>query len=259
MELSQILKSAVEKQASDIFIVSGLPLSFKVNHVIEPQSEEKLFPDATEALIREIYSLANERDIDRFLDCGDDDFSFSLPGVSRFRVSTYKQRSSLAAVIRVVTFDLPDPEKLGLPSVMMDLALRKKGMVLVTGPAGSGKSTSLACMIDRIIDAFPPNQQAQIRIQLSMVIQAVVSQQLIPTVNGGVVAAFEIMICNGAIRNLIRESKTHQIDTVIFSSASDGMITMDNSILNLYKQGIISAQDAVLYSTNPELMSKKVR
>lgn len=76
MELSQILKSAVEKQASDIFIVSGLPLSFKVNHVIEPQSEEKLFPDATEALIREIYSLANERDIDRFLDCGDDDFSF---------------------------------------------------------------------------------------------------------------------------------------------------------------------------------------
>ena len=150
MELSQILKSAVEKQASDIFIVSDLPLSFKVNHVIEPQSEEKLFPDATEALIREIYSLANERDIDRFLDCGDDDFSFSLPGVSRFRVSTYKQRSSLAAVIRVVTFDLPDPEKLGLPSVMMDLALRKKGMVLVTGPAGSGKSTSLACMIDRI-------------------------------------------------------------------------------------------------------------
>lgn len=138
MELSQILKSAVEKQASDIFIVSGLPLSFKVNHVIEPQSEEKLFPDATEALIREIYSLANERDIDRFLDCGDDDFSFSLPGVSRFRVSTYKQRSSLAAVIRVVTFDLPDPEKLGLPSVMMDLALRKKGMVLVTGPAGNG-------------------------------------------------------------------------------------------------------------------------
>ena len=352
MELSQILKSAVEKQASDIFIVSGLPLSFKVNHVIEPQSEEKLFPDATEALIREIYSLANERDIDRFLDCGDDDFSFSLPGVSRFRVSTYKQRSSLAAVIRVVTLDLPDPEKLGLPSVMMDLALRKKGMVLVTGPAGSGKSTSLACMIDRInqtrnshiitledpieflhrhkksivsqreipndtqsyvtalraalrqspdvillgemrdyetintaltaaetghlvfstlhtvgasstidriIDAFPPNQQAQIRIQLSMVLQAVVSQQLIPTVNGGVVAAFEIMICNGAIRNLIRESKTHQIDTVIFSSASDGMITMDNSILNLYKQGIISAQDAVLYSTNPELMSKKVR
>lgn len=352
MELSQILKSAVEKQASDIFIVSGLPLSFKVNHVIEPQSEEKLFPDATEALIREIYSLANERDIDRFLDCGDDDFSFSLPGVSRFRVSTYKQCSSLAAVIRVVTFDLPDPEKLGLPSVMMDLALRKKGMVLVTGPAGSGKSTSLACMIDRInqtrnshiitledpieflhrhkksivsqreipndtqsyvtalraalrqspdvillgemrdyetintaltaaetghlvfstlhtvgasstidriIDAFPPNQQAQIRIQLSMVLQAVVSQQLIPTVNGGVVAAFEIMICNGAIRNLIRESKTHQIDTVIFSSASDSMITMDNSILNLYKQGIISAQDAVLYSTNPELMSKKVR
>lgn len=84
MELSQILKSAVEKQASDIFIVSGLPLSFKVNHVIEPQSEEKLFPDATEALIREIYSLANERDIDRFLDCGDDDFSFSLPGVSVF-------------------------------------------------------------------------------------------------------------------------------------------------------------------------------
>ena len=108
-----------------IFLLSpAFPLSFKVNHVIEPQSEESCFLMQPKLWFGE-FTSANE-DIDRFLDCGDDDFSFSLPGVSRFRVSTYKQRSSLAAVIRVVTFDLPDPEKLGLPSVMMDLALRKK-------------------------------------------------------------------------------------------------------------------------------------
>ncbi len=352
MELNQILQSAVEQGASDIFIVSGLPLSFKINHVIQPQNGEKLFPDQTRALIEEIYHLAGDRSMSRFQETGDDDFSFSLPSVSRFRVSTYKQRSSFAAVIRVVTFDLPDPAKLGLPETMLSLADRKKGLVLVTGPAGSGKSTSLACIIDRInhtrnahiitledpieylhrhnksivsqreipndtqsyvtalraalrqspdvillgemrdyetintamtaaetghlvfstlhtvgaastidrvIDAFPSNQQAQIRVQLSMILQAVVSQQLIPTVDGGVAAAFEIMLCNGAIRNLIRESKNHQIDNVIFSSAGEGMISMDTSILNLYKQGRISAQDAIIYSTSPDLMAKKVQ
>ena len=351
MQLTEMLKEAVEKGASDIFIVSGLPLAYKINNSIQNQSEEKLYPDATRRMILEIYELASQRDPKRLLEKGDDDFSFSLVGVSRFRVSTYKQRGSLAAVIRVVKFDLPDPVQLGVPQTVLDLGRLKKGLVLVTGPAGSGKSTTLACMIDlinrsrnchvitledpieylhshkksvvsqreisndtesyvtalraalrqapnvillgemrdyetistaltaaetghlvfstlhtvgaantidRVIDAFPPNQQPQIRVQLSMVLQAVVSQQLIPAKDGSVAPAFEIMKVNGAIRNMIRESKVHQIDTVIYSSAGEGMISMDASSLELYRQGKISAEEAMTCAAAPAALAKKM-
>lgn len=351
MQLTEMLKAAVEKGASDIFIVSGLPLAYKINNSIQNQSEEKLYPDATRRMILEIYELASQRDPKCLLEKGDDDFSFSLVGVSRFRVSTYKQRGSLAAVIRVVKFDLPDPAQLGVPQTVLDLGRLKKGLVLVTGPAGSGKSTTLACMIDlinrsrnchvitledpieylhshkksvvsqreisndtesyvtalraalrqapnvillgemrdyetistaltaaetghlvfstlhtvgaantidRVIDAFPPNQQPQIRVQLSMVLQAVVSQQLIPAKDGSVAPAFEIMKVNGAIRNMIRESKVHQIDTVIYSSAGEGMISMDASILELYRQGKISAEEAMTCAAAPAALAKKM-
>lgn len=351
MQLTEMLKAAVEKGASDIFIVSGLPLAYKINNSIQNQSEEKLYPDATRRMILEIYELASQRDPKRLLEKGDDDFSFSLVGVSRFRVSTYKQRGSLAAVIRVVKFDLPDPAQLGVPQTVLDLGRLKKGLVLVTGPAGSGKSTTLACMIDlinrsrnchvitledpieylhshkksvvsqreisndtesyvtalraalrqapnvillgemrdyetistamtaaetghlvfstlhtvgaantidRVIDAFPPNQQPQIRVQLPMVLQAVVSQQLIPAKDGSVAPAFEIMKVNGAIRNMIRESKVHQIDTVIYSSAGEGMISMDASILELYRQGKISAEEAMTCAAAPAALAKKM-
>ena len=351
MQLTEMLKEAVEKGASDIFIVSGLPLAYKINNSIQNQSEEKLYPDATRRMILEIYELASQRDPKRLLEKGDDGFSFSLVGVSRFRVSTYKQRGSLAAVIRVVKFDLPDPVQLGVPQTVLDLGRLKKGLVLVTGPAGSGKSTTLACMIDlinrsrnchvitledpieylhshkksvvsqreisndtesyvtalraalrqapnvillgemrdyetistaltaaetghlvfstlhtvgaantidRVIDAFPPNQQPQIRVQLSMVLQAVVSQQLIPAKDGSVAPAFEIMKVNGAIRNMIRESKVHQIDTVIYSSAGEGMISMDASILELYRQGKISAEEAMTCAAAPAALAKKM-
>lgn len=351
MQLTEMLKEAVEKGASDIFIVSGLPLAYKINNSIQNQSEEKLYPDATRRMILEIYELSSQRDPKRLLEKGDDDFSFSLVGVSRFRVSTYKQRGSLAAVIRVVKFDLPDPVQLGVPQTVLDLGRLKKGLVLVTGPAGSGKSTTLACMIDlinrsrnchvitledpieylhshkksvvsqreisndtesyvtalraalrqapnvillgemrdyetistaltaaetghlvfstlhtvgaantidRVIDAFPPNQQPQIRVQLSMVLQAVVSQQLIPAKDGSVAPAFEIMKVNGAIRNMIRESKVHQIDTVIYSSAGEGMISMDASILELYRQGKISAEEAMTCAAAPAALAKKM-
>ena len=351
MQLTEMLKAAVEKGASDIFIVSGLPLAYKINNSIQNQSEEKLYPDATRRMILEIYELASQRDPKRLLEKGDDDFSFSLVGVSRFRVSTYKQRGSLAAVIRVVKFDLPDPAQLGVPQTVLDLGRLKQGLVLVTGPAGSGKSTTLACMIDlinrsrnchvitledpieylhshkksvvsqreisndtesyvtalraalrqapnvillgemrdyetistamtaaetghlvfstlhtvgaantidRVIDAFPPNQQPQIRVQLSMVLQAVVSQQLIPAKDGSVAPAFEIMKVNGAIRNMIRESKVHQIDTVIYSSAGEGMISMDASILELYRQGKISAEEAMTCAAAPAALAKKM-
>ena len=352
MELTQMLQEAVRKGASDIFMVSGLPLAYKIGNQIIAQEGEKLIPARTAELIAGVYQMAGERDMNILRETGDDDFSFSLQGVSRFRVSAYRQRGSLAAVIRVVAFDLPDPQALAIPETVLNLSQRTKGLVLVTGPAGSGKSTTLACIIDRInntrnahvitledpieylhshkksvvsqreistdtasyvtalraalrqapdvillgemrdqetiatamtaaetghlvfstlhtvgaantvdriIDAFPPNQQAQVRVQLSMVLQGVVSQQLIPAEDGSVAPAFEIMLCNGAIRNMIRESKIHQMDTVIYSSAGEGMVSMDGSILELYKQGRISARNAVIYSTNADLMAKRTQ
>ncbi len=288
--------------------------------------------------------------MERVLSHGDDDFSFAIPGVSRFRANVFRQRGSLAAVIRVVRFELPDPGQLKLPDVIIGISKLTRGMVLVTGPAGSGKSTTLACIIDeinktrnahvitledpieylhrhkksvvtqreiatdtdsyvsglraslrqapdvillgemrdhetisiamtaaetghlilstlhtvgaantidRVIDAFPPKQQ-QIRTQLSMVLDAVICQQLVPTVDGGERPVFEIMFLNNAIRNMIRESKTHQIDGIIATSQEEGMISMDNSLLALYRQNVISKDTAIIYSSNTELMEKKI-
>mgnify|MGYP000864980808 CR=1 FL=1 len=112
--------------------------------------------------------------------------------------------------------------------------------------------------IDRVIDAFPPNQQQQIRTQLSMVLDAVICQQLVPTLDGGERPVFEIMFLNNAIRNMIRESKTHQIDGIIATSQEEGMISMDNSLLALYRQNVISKDTAIIYSSNTELMEKKI-
>lgn len=351
MNLKEILEDASSKNASDIYMVSGRPLSFKINGKIEEVGDDRLLPNDTEALMKEIYDHANKRNIARVIDDGDDDFSFSLPGIARFRVSAYKQRGTLAAVIRVVAFDLPDPSILGIPEIVLQQADRKKGLVLVTGPAGSGKSTTLSTIIDRInknrnahiitledpieflhrhnksivsqrevtldtdsyvvalraalrqapdvillgelrdqetidiamtaaetghlvistlhtvgaantidriVDNFPAEQQGQIRVQLGMVLQSVISQQLVPDVDNNIIPVFEVMLVNDAIKNMIRESKIHQIDSVITSSQADGMMTMDASLLKLYKEGKISEITALAYCTNQELMKKRL-
>ena len=353
MPIEQVLATITQKGASDIFVIAGLPLSYKVNGRIETNDDNRLLPMDTHELITQIYKAADDRDISRLNQYGDDDFSFAIKGVARFRINAYKQRGSLSAVIRIIKFDIPNPEDLAIPKKVLQFADLKKGLVLVTGPAGSGKSTTLACMIDhinsderrqshiitledpleylhshkhsivsqrevvtdtesyltalraslrqspdvillgemrdyetinvamtaaetghlilstlhtigasntidRIIDAFPSNQQHQICIQLSVVLQAVVSQQLLPTVNGGIVPAFEVMTLTPAIRNMIRESKVHQIDGMIASSAAEDMIAMDTSILNLYKAGIISEETALEYATNAELLKKRM-
>ncbi|MFT4104271.1 MAG: PilT/PilU family type 4a pilus ATPase [Lacrimispora sp.] len=351
MNVVELLNAAVAQNASDIFLVPGMPFSCKIGSRIVYQNEEKLFPEQMEELIPQLYEVAGNRSMQRVRERGDDDFSFALPGISRFRSSVFRQRGSLAAVIRVVTFTLPDHSALHVPESVMDIARMTKGFVLVTGPAGSGKSTTLACIIDeinntrnahvitledpleylhkhkqsvvtqreiitdtesyvsglraalrqapdvilvgemrdyetiqiamtaaetghlvistlhtvgasntidRIIDSFPPNQQQQVRMQLSMVVQAVVSQQLIPTLDGGVYPAFEILFFNNAIRNMIREGKTHQIDSVIATGQSEGMISMDSSLLTLYKEGKITRENAVIYASNGELMEKKI-
>ena len=351
MAVADTLAKITQDGASDIFIVAGLPLSYKKKGQFVEESEQKLMPGDTAAFINEIYELAGGRDMSRLQKMGDDDFSFALKGVARFRINAYKQRGSLSAVIRVINFNIPDPSERNIPQNIIDFADRKKGMVLVTGPAGSGKSTTLACMIDhinktrhahiitledpleylhmhkmsivsqrevvtdtdsyltalraslrqspdvillgemrdyetmnvamtaaetghlilstlhtigasntidRIIDAFPPNQQHQIALQLSMVLQAVVSQQLVPSTDGGLVPAFEIMTLTPAIRNMIRESKVHQIDGMIYASAADDMIAMDTSLLNLYREGKITDKTALTYATNAELLQKKI-
>ena len=145
----EFLTTAANQHASDIFIIAGRPLSIKVDGHLTDYGE-RLMPDDTKQILECIYQMANNRDINHLLNTGDDDFSFSIPGLSRFRINAYKQRGSLAAVIRVIAFQLPDPSELSIPDDVMQTADYTKGMVLVTGSAGSGKSTTMACLIDRI-------------------------------------------------------------------------------------------------------------
>lgn len=345
------LNKAVTAGASDILIISGMPVTMRCKGEIKPEEEEIIMPDTADALVRMLYELAN-RKMDKYLSLGDDDFPLSVPGLSRFRVNAYRQRGSAAAVVRVVTFDIPDAKAYNIPDTVLNAAKKKHGLVLVTGPTGCGKSTTLSCMvdaintsrhahiitiedpieylhknklsaisqreigsdtqgyvpairsclrqspdviqlgemrdyetimaavtaaetgllilstlhtlgaantIDRIIDVFPPKQQNQIRLQLSMTLQTVITQQLLPDVDGNLIVAFEIMHLNSAIRNMIRESKTHQIASVIQTHASEGMISMDRSILDLYRNARITAETATKFAFDPEQMERKLK
>ena len=261
MDVKKILEEATNNGASDIFIVAGRPLTYKSKGTMECLNEIKMIPKETFEFVTAIYALA-ERDITNFDETGDDDFSFAIPGVSRYRVSTFKQRGSYSAVIRVISFTLPKPSDLNIPDSVMELAHTNNGMVLVTGPAGSGKSTTLACIIDKI------NHEKEEHIitledpleflQIASVLQAVVSQKLLPSVDGDMIPAFEIMVLTPAIRNLIREGKVHQIDGIIYTSAAENMIAMDTSIYNLYKKCVISKHTAISEATNPEMMTKRI-
>ena len=348
--LLDYLDRAVKDNASDLFIVAGGPVCEKLNKQIVSIGEERILPKNSEELITQLYAQA-QRPMDRYLREGDDDFSFSVGGLARFRVNTYRQRGSLAAVVRVVAFGIPDWQELHIPPQVMELANLTDGMVLVTGTAGSGKSTTQACIIDRInqnrsghiitledpieylhrnnksivsqreiaidtedylsalraclrqapdvillgemrdyetirtamtaaetghlliatlhtkgavntvdriVDSFPSGQQDQIRAQLSMVLRTVVSQQLMPSTDGGMVPAYEIMHVNDAIRNMIRENKSSQIDAAITSGVSEGMISMDISICELYKAGKITADTALECSDNVEAQRRRM-
>ena len=349
MDILDILKKAAENQAADIFIVCGAVLSFKANGRMYELDGNALSPEDTKNLVLQIFRLAKRDITEEQLPEREKDFSLSVAGVGRFRVNIYKQRGSFSAVLRYVPFDLPDPAKLGIPEQVMQLSECKSGIVLITGVASSGKSTTLSCIldrinqsrsghiitiedpieflhkhnrcivsqreinidtdsyidalraalrqspdvillgemrdyetisvamtaaetgqlvlstlhtlgaantIDRIIDVFPINQQHQIRVQLSMVLNAVVCQQLLPSVDGGLIPAFEIMTTNSAVRTLIRDEKTHQIDTILQSAG--GMQTMDSCIINLFREGRISAKTAVNYAYNPDIMAKRI-
>ena len=147
--LDDILRDAIQKDGSDIFILPGSPVRVKCGGVLVPVTEDRVSIQEIESLIDRAYELAR-RDRNKLEQNGDDDFSFAIRDVSRFRVNIYRQRGTLAAVLRVVAFGLPDPKEKHIPDLVMDLANLQSGLVLVTGPAGTGKSTTLACILDRI-------------------------------------------------------------------------------------------------------------
>ena len=351
MQLNDLLKQMIDAKASDVFIIAGLPLSYSRSGIHVRSDSAALMPADTEAYVRAIYELAG-RDFSLFSDNAnhDDDFSFSVAGVGRFRANIFRQRGSYGAVIRVIPFGLPDAREMHIPETVLRLAGLNRGMVLVTGPSGSGKSTTLACILDRmnhtrsghiitmedpieyvhrhgtcivtqreiptdvatyaealrsamrespdvillgemrdadtigtavsaaemaqlvlstlhttsaadtverILDAFPPNQQRQIRIQLSMVLQAIVSQRLVPTVDGGATPVFEVMLMNTAIRNLIREEKSYQIDSVIAAGGAAGMQTMDQGLFNAVKEGTVAKDVALAHANHPEALERR--
>ena len=348
MQWLNYLQQAVADQASDVFFVAGGPVCQKHEGKVLRMGDDRLLPPDTQQIIEEIYRTAN-RSMEHYLRTGDDDFSFSVPGLARFRVNAYRQRGSMAAVIRLVSFDIPDWQAIRIPPAVMDLADTDGGMILVTGTAGSGKTTTQACIIDRInrtrechivtledpieflhrhrksivsqreiavdtqdypaalracvrqapdvillgemrdpetmrtamaaaetghtviatlhtkgavnaidriIDTFPPAQQAQIRVQLSMVLRTVVSQQLLPDLHGGLVPACEIMQVSPAIRSMIRDNRSHQIDNAIVSGGRDGMISMDQAILALYRSGEITRETALVYADHPDQLAR---
>ena len=350
MNIQEILQKAVEAGASDLFLVAGLPVTFKCSGHQERLDGGIMMPDSIREIVDEIYELGHRARTN--LDRGaDDDFSFAMPQLGRFRVNVFRQRGTLAAVVRVIRFGLPDPKALGIPESVLSMADHKKGLVLITGSAGTGKSTTLACMIDRInhsrdchiitmedpieyihrhdkaivtqreisidtpgyldslrsalrespdvillgemrdydtiasaitaaetgvlllstlhtssaantinriLDVFPANQQKQVKIQLAQILKGVVCQQLVPSVDGGQIAVFEILKTTVAIQNMIREDKLHQLESAMQAGAAEGMCTMDGSLLKLYREGRITRDTALLSCVNYENMVKRL-
>ncbi len=345
-----LLTKAVQMGGADIFVIPGAAVSVKVNNSLVKLTDKIMLPADTEKLVQQMYDIAH-RDIKHLDQAGDEDFSFAIKDVSRFRCNAYKQRGTLAAICRIVNFELPDPKDMHIPDIVMSLAEMRSGMILVTGPAGSGKSTTLACIVneinlrreghivtiedpieylhrhhkslvsqrevpndaatfsralraalrqapdvimlgemrdldtirtaitaaetghlllsslhtigaaktvDRIIDTFPAEQQTQIRVQLSMVLKAVVSQRLIPTVDGKRIPVFEVMTVNPAIQNMIRDGRTHQIDNVIYGGSDKTMLSMDNELARLVREKRITRDIALIYASNPDTLSKRI-
>ncbi|MBQ3797323.1 MAG: type IV pilus twitching motility protein PilT [Butyrivibrio sp.] len=348
--IQDILRQAKEKGASDVHVTVGLPPKMRLHGKLIPMEEfGKLLPPDTWAIAQEIM---NEKQLEKLEDNGQHDMSFSIPGVGRYRLNVFKQRGSVAMAFRVVASEIPSAESLGIPEAVSELYKKKRCLVLVTGPTGSGKSTTLASIIDtinnnreahvitledpieftyqhrmsivnqreigtdsnsyanalraalredpdvilvgemrdletistaitaaetghlvlstvhtigasntvdRLIDVFPSHQQQQIRIQLASVLEAIISQQLIPATDGvSRIAAFEVLQVNSAVRNLIREGKSYQLLTVMQTNRKMGMISMDDAILELYRAQKISREMAIQFAQDPDTMQMKM-
>jgi twitching motility protein PilT len=345
--IDKLLKEALNSHASDLHITVGMPPVLRINGELMPLNYPKQRPEMTEALLGEI---ASEEVLTKLAEKGEVDFSYAIQGLSRFRVNAFRQRGSIAIAIRLVNERVPALEELGHPEVLKTLARKPRGLVLVTGPTGSGKSTTLAAMIglinserachiitledpieflhshgksiinqrelhldthsfsgalraalredpdvilvgemrdmetiataitaaetghlvlatlhtgdaaqtiDRIIDVFPPHQQQQVRIQLSMTLQGIVVQQLLPRIHGqGRVAALEILLATPAVRNIIRESKTQQLGSVLQTGGKIGMQTMDSNLRDLVRKGVVAYDEALTRASDPETLNR---
>jgi len=343
LDINDLLTRVIERGASDLHLTVGVPPTLRIDGRLVPTEDPPLSPDQTRELVYSIMSDEQRKDLEQQLEA---DFAYSVPGYARFRVNAYFQRGSVGAAFRLIPLEIRTIRDLGLPLVLEELALKPRGLVLVTGPTGSGKSTTLAAMIDhintnrqqhvitvedpieylhthkecvieqrevgadtrsfatalkhvlrqdpdviligemrdletvsaaltaaetghlvlatlhtqdaaqtidRVIDVFPPHQQQQVRIQLSGALQGIVSQQLLPTADGrGRVVACEVLIATPAIRNLIRDGKTHQLLTAIQTGTQHGMVTMDLSLADMYRRGMITLETAQQRAMNLE-------
>ncbi len=348
ISFKELITMAVQRGASDLHLTTGIPAMARIDGSLTPLLPDILSPEDVETLAK---SIMNEKQIRTLDEKGEVDFAHSERATGRFRINVFMQRNTYAMVARVLNLRIPDPLELGISNSVVGLCDKMRGIVLVTGPTGSGKSTTLASLIneinrkrkrhiitledpieylhrhqnsvvnqrevgsdtngfppalraalrqdpdvilvgemrdletisvavtaaetghlvfstlhtvgaantiDRIIDVFPPGQQQQIRTQLADVLEAVVSQQLIPKIGGGRAAAFEVMFSNSAIRNNIREAKTYQIPSVIMTNARVGMKTMDDSILELYQNNMITGEDAMMYAQDPTALARRL-
>lgn len=347
--INNLLERAASMNASDLHLTVGVSPKVRVNGDLKSLDLPQLRPDEIKELA---YSMIPSKLTAKFEEEGEIDFSYSIQKVGRYRVNAYHQRGSVAVTIRLIGETIPKPEELGLPEAVTELIHKKRGLVLVTGPTGSGKSTTLASLIneinqryeyhiitledpceylhshaksivnqreigtdtrsfgkaltaalredpdvilvgemrdldtistaitaaetghlvfstlhtigaastiDRIIDVFPPYQQSQIRSQLSLVLEAVISQQLLPIIGGkGRKAAFEVMLSTPAIRNMIRESKTHQIASSIQTNRKIGMQTMDDAVYELYMNRYIDRDQALGYAQDPNSLAARI-
>ena len=337
LKVVELARIGVEKGASDIHLTVKRPPTFRVNGtLISLEGYPELTPDDTYKFAQEL--MPDEKNIKQIEAQGHADFSLSIPNAGRVRVNIYLQRGSYAIAIRLIPQNIPEIDTLGLPPVCKELVKSNSGLILVTGPTGSGKSTTLAAMIqvlnktqnaniitledpieylhkhgtciinqrevgtdcpdfaqglraslrqdpdvilvgemrdletistamtaaetghlvmatlhaataiqtvERVVDVFPPHQQAQIRVQLADTLLGVISQQLIPWADGkGRVLACEVLTANPAVRNLIRDSKTYQLNTVMQTGSSQGMVTMEKSIKSFVDRGLISSEEA---------------
>src|SRR6266542_2259933 len=348
--MHDLLTIMIERGASDLHITTGTPPQIRLHGKLTPLTQfERLTPQDTQRLA---YSVLNEGQKQKFEEDNELDLSFGIQGLALFRCNVYRQRGAVASAIRVIPIKIRSFDELGLPPIVEQLADRPKGLILVTGPTGSGKSTTLAAMVDkinsersehivtiedpiefvhqhkkclvnqrevfsdtqsfknalkyilrqdpdvvlvgemrdletisaaltiaetghltlgtlhtnscaqtinRIIDVFPTSQQSQVRAQLSLVLEGVLSQQLIPTPDGrGRVMSLEIMVTTPAIRNLIREEKIHQIYSAMQAGQKFGMQTMNQSLLDLVQKRKISREEALNRSTLPEELAQQL-
>ncbi len=350
MDIKNIFQTAVDKGASDIHFVVGSPIVFRGSGCLSPYNNQVLTQQDCEAVV---HHILNERQLATFKAAGEVDLAYSVDGVGRFRINAFKQRNSYSLAIRAVALTPPTIEQLGLPDVLYNIAKKQRGLVLVTGPTGSGKSTTLAALIsqinmtrsahiitiedpieylhkhdrciinqreigndsksfasalrsslrqdpdiilvgemrdletvstavtaaetghlvlstlhtsgaansiERIIDIFPPHQQMQARAQLGAVLEAVVWQMLVPRADGeGSVLALEILLVTNAVRNLIREGKTHQIQTFIQTGKNLGMTTMDDSLIALYSKRLIDKDCLLRYAIDQNAVKRELK